>query len=84
MAILQQRGLTRFAFCLFLWFVCTKCDFDWVFSFVDDFIPPEQLEVSDNRPVPPPSENEFNPATNKQQQGKLKILKKIYTYFLIF
>ena len=81
MAILQQRGLTRFAFCLFLWFVCTKCDFDWVFSFVDDFIPPEQLEVSDNGPVPPPiSENEFNPATNKQQQGKLKILK-IYIFF---
>ena len=72
MAILQQRGLTRFAFCLFLWFVCTKCDFDWVFSFVDDFIPPEQLEVSDNRPVPPPSENEFIPTTN-QQHGKFKI-----------
>lgn len=66
MAILQQRGLTRFAFCLFLWFVCTKCDFDWVFSFVDDFIPPEQLEVSDiSEPVPPPS----YPANN-QQQGK--------------
>ena len=39
---IHQRGLTRFVICLIIWFLCCKCDFDWAFSVVDEFMDPSE------------------------------------------
>ena len=48
MAILHQRGLTRFVVCLFLWFLCSKCDFEWAFSVIDNLIEAEHVDSTSN------------------------------------
>ena len=60
----RRRSLTRFAVCLILWFLLCKCDFNWVFSVIDDFM---------IQPTEHSSENGIDDERNQQMIGKFTI-----------
>ena len=45
--IVQQRGLARFIFCLFFWFLFATFDFEWIYNSLDKIVNIEENGVQE-------------------------------------